>query len=436
MTAGPADPDPRDPTDAQVPPDARLPAGAPLPLVIPGFPPAVITARPAVGPAVVVPAATVPTPARPVLPMLIATAVIAVLATTSAWQFASRNAAPAVPAAAESRVVTPAGDLGAEEKSNVALFKAAGPSVVFITTLQQQFDLRTRSVADIPAGTGSGFVWDNAGHIVTNFHVVQQSTGARVTLADHQTYPAEPVGASPSHDIAVLRIKAPADKLPPIRLGTSHDLQVGQKVFAIGNPFGLDQTLTTGIVSALGRTIQSPTGQPIDEVIQTDAAINPGNSGGPLLDSGGRLIGMDTAIVSPSGSSAGIGFAVPIDTVKRVVDEIIATGKYTSATLGVNLNEQINSMLTRQAGIEGVLVLGVDPGSGAAAAGLRSARNGARGGIVLGDVIRSVNGRPVRSPNDVYSALQKSRPGDDADLVVLRDGKEQAVKVKLGRADD
>jgi S1-C subfamily serine protease len=373
-----------------------------------------------------------PVGGRPVMPLLVVTAVVAVLATTVTWQLAARNGPPA----AESRQVTPAGELGAEEKSNISLFKAAGPSVVYITTLQQRVDLRTRNVLEIPAGSGSGFVWDNAGHVVTNFHVVQRSSGAKVTLADHGTYPAELVGASPSHDVAVLRIKAPAAKLPPIRLGTSGDVQVGQKVFAIGNPFGLDQTLTTGIVSALGRTIQSPAGQPIDEVIQTDAAINPGNSGGPLLDSSGRLIGVNTAIYSPSGSNAGIGFAVPIDTVKRVVEEIIATGRYTAATLGVNLNDRVNDILTRQMGVEGVVVLGVGPGTGAAAAGLRGTTRGPDGEIIPGDVIQAVGSRPVKAPNDIYSALQKNRPDDEVELKILRDGQPQTVKVRLSRGDD
>ena len=372
-------------------------------------------------------------PRRPLLPNLIFSLMLAVLAGALAWRLflADRFA----PAAAESRQVTPAGELGAEEKSNIDLFKAVSPSVVYITTLQQRVDLRTRNVSEIPAGSGSGFVWDNAGHIVTNFHVVQRAAGAKVALADHGTYDAELRGVSPQHDVAVLRIKAPASKLPPIRIGTSHDLRVGQKVFAIGNPFGLDQTLTTGIVSALGRTIQSPTGQPIDEVIQTDAAINPGNSGGPLIDSSGRLIGVNTAIFSPSGSNAGIGFAVPVDTVKRVVEEIIATGRYSQPVLGVNLNDQLNQLLTRRAGVQGVVVLGVAPGGGAARAGLRPATQDADGGVELGDVIQKVAGRPVRAPGDIYSALQKHRPGDEVELEILRDGKTETVKVSLGRGD-
>jgi S1-C subfamily serine protease len=382
-----------------------------------------------------------PPPPRTPGGALLITAIIAVLVTTSVWLTIAHFWPAAIPGnggvpAAESRQVTPAGNLADDEKSTIELFKAASPSVVYITTLQQRIDFRTRNVLEIPAGSGSGFVWDAKGHIITNFHVVRGAAGARVTLADHKTYDAELVGTAPSHDVAVLRIKAPANKLPPIRVGTSHDLQVGQKVFAIGNPFGLDQTLTTGVVSALGRTIQSPTGQPIDEVIQTDASINPGNSGGPLLDSASRLVGMNTAIYSPSGSSAGIGFAIPIDTMKRVIEELIATGKFSSPTLGVNLNDRVNQLLTKRMGVEGVVVLGVAPGSGAAAAGLRGTTQDADGQIIPGDVIQSVAGRPIKSPSDIYSALQKFRPGESVEVKILREDKVQSVQVKLGKEEE
>ncbi|MDB5295970.1 MAG: peptidase and chymotrypsin/Hap, partial [Phycisphaerales bacterium] len=367
---------------------------------------------------------------------LLLAAVAGAVVTSLAWRvyFADRFAVPAP----ESRQVTPAGDLAADERANIDLFKAAGPSVVYITTLQQQFDLRTRNVAEIPAGSGTGFVWDAAGHVVTNYHVVQQANGAQVTLSDHGSYRADLVGVSPNNDVAILQIQAPPGKLPPIRLGTSHDLKVGQKVFAIGNPFGLDQTLTTGIVSALGRTIQSPPtrqdpgGRPIEEAIQTDAAINPGNSGGPLLDSNGRLIGMNTAIYSPSGISAGIGFAIPIDTVKRVAEEIIATGRYAQATLGVQTNEQVNEFLSDRLKVKGVIVLGVSPGGGAEAVGLRPARR-VGGRVVLGDVIQKVAGRPVAAPPDLYRALDKARPGDSVDVEILRDGAVETIKVPLGQ---
>ena len=339
--------------------------------------------------------------------------------------------------AAVSREVSPRGDLAESEKSTIRLFKNAGPSVVFVTTLNRRFNLLTRNVFEQPAGTGSGFIWDAAGHIVTNFHVVRGGSSFQVTLADHETYPATLVGAAPDQDTAVLQINAPPGKLPPLRVGTSGDLQVGQSVFAIGNPFGLDQTLTTGIVSALGRTIDSPSGEPIDGVIQTDAAINPGNSGGPLLDSDGRLIGTNTAIYSPSGSSAGIGFAIPVDTVKRVVEELIATGRVSRPTIAISLDDRINAILKRRAGIDtpGVIILGVQPGGPADQAGLRGTEQ-TPDGWVIGDIIRAIDDKPVNSADEFNRALQRHRPGDTVTLTILRDGREQKVPVKLQAAQE
>jgi S1-C subfamily serine protease len=225
------------------------------------------------------------------------------------------------------RVVTPRGDLAAEEKATIELFREASKSVVYIRTIALRRDVFTLNVYEIPEGTGSGFIWDEQGHIVTNYHVIRTASAAHVTLADNSTYNAQLVGVEPAKDLAVLQIDAPKRLLRPIPIGTSRDLLVGQTVFAIGNPFGLDQTLTTGIISALNREIQSVTRQPIQGVIQTDAAINPGNSGGPLLDSAGRLIGVNTAIYSPSGAYAGIGFAIPVDTVNQVVPQLIQQGR-------------------------------------------------------------------------------------------------------------
>ncbi|MBM4297498.1 MAG: trypsin-like serine protease, partial [Deltaproteobacteria bacterium] len=216
---------------------------------------------------------------------------------------------------ASPRAVAPRGELRGDEKSTIALFKQASPAVVNITAIGVERDMFTLNLYQIPQGTGSGFVWDTTGNIITNFHVIQNADAAQVTLADQSNWKARVVGVAPDKDLAVLKIDAPANKLQPIPIGTSKDLQVGQSVFAIGNPFGLDQTLTTGIISALNREIESVTRRPIQGVIQSDAAINPGNSGGPLLDSAGRLIGVNTAIYSPSGASAGIGFAIPVDTV-------------------------------------------------------------------------------------------------------------------------
>ena len=332
--------------------------------------------------------------------------------------------------ATDPRPVTPAGDLAADEKTSIELFKKLSPSVVYITTLAQQRDLWTRNVTEVPRGTGSGFVWDDAGHVVTNFHVVQGASGAKVTLNDHTEYDADLVGAAPNQDLAVLRIKAPTDKLRRIPfIGKSSDLQVGQRVFAIGNPFGLDQTLTTGIVSALGRTIEGAGGVPIDNAIQTDAAINPGNSGGPLMDSSGRLIGVNTAIYSPSGASAGIGFAVPVDTVNRIVPQLIKTGKVARPDLGLVFDERLSQAVSARLRVPGAVVLGVRDGSPAAAAGLRPTRRSG-GYIIPGDIIEAVDGKPVRSVAEFNAVLEGYKAGDRVTLRVFRDG--QRVEVAVG----
>jgi len=221
------------------------------------------------------------------------------------------------------RTVTPRGDLASDEKATIRLFENARGLVVSISTSQLVEDVWSQNVFSVPRGTGSGIIWDGAGHVLTNFHVIQGASEATIRLADGRKFRASLVGASPDHDIAVLKIGVAFHRPPPIPIGTSADLKVGQKVFAIGNPFGLDWTLTTGIVSALDRTLHSENGPGVQHLIQTDAAINPGNSGGPLLDSSGRLIGMNTAIYSPSGASAGIGFAVPVDTIMTVVPQLV-----------------------------------------------------------------------------------------------------------------
>lgn len=231
------------------------------------------------------------------------------------------------------RAITPRGELASDEQTTIELFRNASPSVVYITPLALVTDRYRLNVYEIPQGTGSGFVWDEEGHIITNSHVIQGANAARVTLADGTKWEARLAAADRNQDLAILHINAPRDSLQPIAIGTSSGLQVGQKVFAIGNPFGLDQTLTTGIISALGREIPTGPERVIRGVIQTDAAINPGNSGGPLLDSAGRLIGVNTAIYSPSGSSAGIGFAVPVDTVNRVASELLRRGRIVRPTI-------------------------------------------------------------------------------------------------------
>ncbi len=332
---------------------------------------------------------------------------------------------------AEPRAVTARGDLAQDEQATIEIFRRASPSVVYITTRTQVRDFWTRNVMSVPRGTGSGFVWDDEGHIVTNNHVIEGASEATVRLNDGRSYPAVLVGTSPGHDLAVLRINVAFDRPPPVPIGTSGDLEVGQKVFAIGNPFGLDYTLTGGLVSALDRTLREENGAAIDRVIQTDAAINPGNSGGPLLDSAGRLIGINTAIYSPSGAYAGIGFAVPVDTVNRVVPELIARGRYVRPSLGVRVDERLNAALTRQLGISGVLLLGVEPGSAAERAGLRGSQVDLRGQIVPGDVLRAVDGQPVTSVAELLARLDDYRVGDAVTLRVWRDGREFDTEVML-----
>ncbi len=328
------------------------------------------------------------------------------------------------------RVVTPRGDLAADEKTTMELFEKAKASVVFITTRERVMDPWTRDIFSIPQGTGSGFIWDEQGHVITNYHVVADVSEARVRLSDGRDYSARLVGASPAHDLAVLRIGVAFNRPPPVPLGTSHDLKVGQKVFAIGNPFGLDWTLTAGIVSALDRSLPSDQSGVIEHLIQTDAAINPGNSGGPLLDSAGRLIGINTAIFSPSGTFAGIGFAVPVDTVNRVVPELVASGKYVRPALGIEVDEDLNRQVTQKLGVEGVLVLKVAPGSAAEAAGMQGARIDAEG-ITPGDIIVAVDDKPVDSVAKLLGRLDDFRVGEAVRVTVLRESGEAELTVTL-----
>ncbi|WP_297957675.1 trypsin-like peptidase domain-containing protein [uncultured Desulfobulbus sp.] len=328
---------------------------------------------------------------------------------------------------AVSRPVTARGDLAGDEQNTIDIFRNAAPSVVYITSIAVRRNLFSLNVYEIPQGTGSGFIWDRQGRIVTNFHVISDASRLEVTLADHSTWKASLVGAAPDRDLAVLQITAPAGKLQPITVGESKNLLVGQKVFAIGNPFGLDQTLTTGVVSALGREITAVTGRTIHDVIQTDAAINPGNSGGPLLDSAGRLIGVNTAIYSPSGASSGIGFAVPVGEVNRVVPQIISKGKVLRPGLGVTL---ANRSLTGELGLEGVLVLKVLPGTSAEQAGLRGTTQ-VGDGLVLGDIILAVNGRKVTDYDSLRDEVERYQVGETVALTLLRDDATAEVNVRL-----
>jgi S1-C subfamily serine protease len=347
------------------------------------------------------------------------------------WQFLPWIERYLIGMTAEPRSVTARGDLAGDEIATIELFERASPTVVFISTRQRVMNVWTRNVLSVPRGNGSGLVWDDLGHVVTNNHVVEGASEATVRLNDGRSYRAVLIGSSPSHDLAVLRINVPFDRPPAVPIGTSGDLRVGQKVFAIGNPFGLDYTLTSGLVSALDRSLEDEDGTTIEHLIQTDAAINPGNSGGPLLDSAGRLIGINTAIYSPSGAYAGIGFAVPVDTVNRVVPQLIAQGRYIRPSLGVSIDADINRVITERLGVTGVVVLQVQPGSAAEAAGLRSTRVDADGEVVPGDVILAVAGIAVDSIQGLLSALEEQRVGDQITLRIWRDGREIEVPVVL-----
>jgi S1-C subfamily serine protease len=334
---------------------------------------------------------------------------------------------------ASPRAITPRGPLLADEQAQIDVFRKTSPSVVHITTLEAQRDFYSLNVQQVPRGTGTGFVWDERGHIVTNFHVIQGASAARVTLSDQSTHKAMLVGAFPDRDLAVLRIEVPAAKAPPLPLGTSRDLAVGQKVHAIGNPFGLDQTLTTGIVSALNREIESINQRTIRGVIQTDAAINPGNSGGPLLDSAGRLIGVNTAIYSPSGASAGIGFAIPVDEVNRIVPRLIRDGRFVRPAIGITAGQAgLNRVLNLPAG---VVLVQVTTNGPAARAGLQPFRRASGGDIVGGDVITSVDNEPVKDLDDMLTLLERRAPGDTVTLSVWRNGSTRRQPVTLVAAE-
>ena len=298
-------------------------------------------------------------------------------------------------------------DLRTDEQAIVDLFENTSPSVVYITTLTQRRDIFGRNVT-VPRGTGTGFIWDGQGHVVTNYHVVENAVAIRVVMQDQTGYIADYIGGSRRHDLAVLRIDAPSETLSRVQLGDSDRVRVGQSVYAIGNPFGLSATLTTGIVSALNRQIEGLTGDIIEDVIQIDAAINPGNSGGPLLDSG--------------------GFAVPVNTVQRVVPQLIANGEYHTAQLGVTRNQRLTRLVAQRFGVAGVVIDQVYPGSGAAAAGLRGTEPSAN---QLGDIILQIDGQAVPSFADLRLVLDRYQPGDDVTVTLSRDGKTLDAVVTL-----
>jgi S1-C subfamily serine protease len=348
--------------------------------------------------------------------LVVALIIVLAVLVVRMWDFGSVGG-PKLDPNAVLRPQEPAGNLAEDEAATIAIFKAARPSVVNITTTARRRDFALNPI-DVPQGTGSGFVWGNdeqntVTYIVTNFHVVQGAQGFKVTLADESTEDAVPLGGDPDNDLAVLQIRA-KESLTPIKLATSSELQVGQKVFAIGNPFGLDHSLTTGVISGLGREIQSVSGRTIRDVIQTDAAINPGNSGGPLLDSHGHLIGVNTAIFSPSGANAGVGFAIPVDTVNRVVTQIIRRGEVKRPALGVLIASYADN------GVRGVLVNELVSGGPAAAAGLRS-----------GDVILAVDGEETKTSSQLIRIIEKHEVGDTVRLTILREERNLSLDVTL-----
>jgi S1-C subfamily serine protease len=346
---------------------------------------------------------------------------------------AARPAAAAAPAAG--RAAPAAGeempaDATDYEARIVGMFRSAAPSVANITTIDLRRDFFSMDVYGVP-GAGSGFVWDRQGHVVTNYHVIEQGDRFLVTLADQSEWEAKVVGGAPDKDLAVLKIDAPASALQPLSVGRSLGLQVGQTVLAVGNPFGLDQTLTVGVVSALGRQLEAPNGRQIRDVIQTDAAINPGNSGGPLLDTGGRLVGVNTAILSPSGGSSGIGFAVPVDIVGRLVPQIIEHGAPVQPGIGVSL---LSDYHADRYGLRGAVIyeVGRGPARDAGLEGVRATR-GRR--LVPGDQIVAVDGRPVEDNEDLLYALEEAGVGAEVELTVLRDGRERKVRLSLVAVD-
>jgi S1-C subfamily serine protease len=358
---------------------------------------------------------------------------VSLLLIVQVWNLWTHGHVPsrALDPTAKPRPIAPAGDLAEDEKATIALFKQSSKSVVHITTSEVGRDFFTQGEMEFELGSGSGFLWDEKGHVVTNFHVIESADRFKVTLADQSTWNAVEIGRAPDRDVAVLRIDAPAGRLQPLLIGTSKNLEVGQKVFAIGNPFGLDQTLTTGIISGLGRQIKSRTGHTIEGVIQTDAAINPGNSGGPILDSSGRLIGMNTAIYSPSGASAGIGFAIPVDTLQRVVPDILKYGSVKRPSLEV---QYFPDSLLHRIGIQGVLLARVKQGGAAAKAGLRGTRWTSGDDPVWGDLIVAVDRKPVEALDDLFAALEKHSVGDTITLTITRGlgtRQEQSLEVPL-----
>lgn len=339
-------------------------------------------------------------------------------------------AALLLPMIASAQVVDASAFRTNDEENNIAVFKKTSPSVVNVTNSRLVRSFRSLNPQEVPQGNGTGFIWSSEGYVVTNFHVVQQADRVSVTLQDGTTYDARPVGLDAGKDLAVLKIDAPAEDLIPVVPGDSSLLEVGRKVVAIGNPFGLDTTMTVGVVSALGREIDSVSRRKIRDVIQTDAAINPGNSGGPLLNSLGQLVGVNTAIYSPSGGSSGIGFAIPVNTVKQVVPQLIEHGRVLTPVLGIR-NIPQPDYYRQMWGIEGVIVMDVVDGTDPARLGMRGITPNQRGRIILGDVIIEIDGQPVVNEDDYASVLEQKKPGDIVNVVTRRDNQTLNYRIEL-----
>lgn len=319
------------------------------------------------------------------------------------------------------RVIEPRGSISDLEATAISIFERVSPSVVQVAARNASAGPLVEDGSN-RAASGTGFIWDGAGHVVTNDHVVQGANEVAVRLSTGQVLQAKLVGVAPNYDLAVIRIQGASQLTPPVTLGSSADLKVGQAAFAIGNPFGLDQSLSSGIISALKRRLPTAGGREIANVIQTDAAINPGNSGGPLLDSSGRVIGVTTAILSPSGTNAGIGFAIPVDVVNRIVPQLIRDGRV--PTPGIGIVAASEAVATRL-GVEGVVVVQTAPGSPAARAGLQGVN--LQSGSV-GDIIVEVNGKPVRRLTDLTEAIEEAGVGKTVQITSLRDGQRRTFQ--------
>jgi S1-C subfamily serine protease len=325
--------------------------------------------------------------------------------------------------------------LATDEQNNIEVYKAISPGVVSVKSTSYRQDFFGE--VEEGQGSGSGSVIDEQGHILTNYHVIEGAQKLAVSLGGDKTYPAKVVGGDPDTDLAVIQIEAPRDQMTIVPLGDSDKLTVGQKVLAIGNPFGFDRTLTTGVISGLQRPIYARNGRLIEGAIQTDASINPGNSGGPLLDSHGRMIGINSQILSPSGASAGVGFAIPVSIAKRIVPQLIKDGVVHRPKLGItsravkDLKDQV-----RLPAADGVLIIGIAPGSSAAAAGLHSTQQTADGDINLGDIITSIDGEKVSSTDDLYRILDKHQIGDVVKVEIVRENGHTVVPVRLLESPD